>query len=262
MPVQIWATWFPRNGQPQTFIEGFSADNLRLSARSQSPFHLQIGDNVINEDSCRGAIQVDGHEVSWDLTYRSTFHVTLSSKGWIGFSRTPHSDAVFSGKITFDGRSFEGSPVGFGLQGHNCGYRHRKFWTWTHAYFDRGSDAPSTFEALTYEMPLGLVFRKAVLWHRGVQYDFSSWNGEVKESQEDLRWTFVCAARNGSRVHAEISGAGAHTHHLHYLKTDCSGTFKVANNSLANAVIRLDLPGGAVETLNTSSGAVLEAAGL
>jgi hypothetical protein len=261
-PVQIWATWFPRDGQPKTFIEGFSADNLRLSARSQSPFHLQIGGNAINEASCRGAIQVDGHEISWDLTYRSTFHVTLSSKGWIGFSRTPHSDAVFSGKITFDGRSFAGSPLGFGLQGHNCGYRHRKFWTWTHAYFDPTSDAPSTFEALTYEMPLGLVFRKAVLWYHGVQHDFSSLNGEAKESQEDLRWTFVCAARNGSRVHAEISGAGAHTHHLPYLKTDCSGTFEVANNSLARAVIRLDLPGGAVDTLSTSGGAVLEAAGL
>src|SRR5690349_7535956 len=84
MPVQIWATWFPRDGQPKTFIEGFPADNLRLSARSQSPFHLQIGDNATNEASCRGAIQVDGHEISWNLTYRSTFHITLSSKGWIG----------------------------------------------------------------------------------------------------------------------------------------------------------------------------------
>lgn len=262
MPVQIWATWFPREGVPRTFIQGFPADSLRLSGRSQSPFHFQIADNEINEQSCRGAIQVDGHSISWDLTYRSSFHVTLSTKGWIGFSRTPQSDAVFSGKIMFDGCTIEGSPLGFGLQGHNCGYRHRKFWTWTHAYFDRGSELPSTFEALQYEMPLGLVFRKGVLWHCGFQYNFTGMKGAVTKSPEEMRWTFVCAARNGSRVHAEISSAGVHTHRLPYLQTDCSGTFEVANNSLASAVIRLDLPGRAVETLSTSSGAVLEVAGV
>jgi len=138
------------------------------------------------------------------------FHVTLSTKGWIGFSRTPHSDAVFSGKITFDDRTFEGSPLGFGLQGHNCGYRHRKFWTWTHAYFDRGSEAPTTLEALQYEMPLGLAFRKAVLWHRGVQRTFSHLTGEVQKSPEGLQWQFVCggpgtfAIRRRSRVSAGV----------------------------------------------------------
>src|ERR1019366_4240992 len=44
------------------------------------------------------------------------FRVTLSHKGWIGFSRTPHSDALFSGHITLDGRSFQGEPLGFGVQ--------------------------------------------------------------------------------------------------------------------------------------------------
>jgi hypothetical protein len=102
MPVQIWATWFPHNDKPRTFIQGFPADNVELSARSQSPFYLRIGDNRIDENSCRGGLHVDGHSISWDLAYRSSFRVTLSSKGWIGFSRTPHSDATFSGKITFD----------------------------------------------------------------------------------------------------------------------------------------------------------------
>ena len=51
---------------------------------------------------------MDGHAISWNLRYRSTFRVTLSNKGWIGFSRTPHSDALFSGQITLDGRSFAG----------------------------------------------------------------------------------------------------------------------------------------------------------
>jgi hypothetical protein len=207
-------------------------------------------------------MQVDGHTISWDLNYRSTFHVTLSTKGWIGFSRTPHSDAVFSGKITFDDRTFEGSPLGFGLQGHNCGYRHRKFWAWTHAYFDRGSEAPTTLEALQYEMPLGLVFRKAVLWHRGVQRTFSRLKGEVQKSPEGLRWQFVCAARDGSRLDTRIFGAAPATHILSYVKTDFSGTFDVANNSLASAVIHLQIPSLPLEILETGSGAVLETAGL
>jgi len=97
LPVQVWATWFPAGGQPRTFIRGFSLDHLDLSPRGQSPFHLRVGDNEIGEDFCRGALDVDGHTISWDLGYASSFRVTLSAKGWIGFSRTPHSDARFPG---------------------------------------------------------------------------------------------------------------------------------------------------------------------
>jgi hypothetical protein len=137
MPVQVWATWFPREGKPQSFLQGFPWDGLHLSAKGQSAFHFKVANNGIGEDSCRGALQVEGHSISWDLRYRSTFRIALSAKGWIGFSRTPHSDAAFSGRVTLDDRNFEGSPLGFGVQGHNCGYRHRDFWTWTHAYFLR-----------------------------------------------------------------------------------------------------------------------------
>lgn len=48
---------------------------------------------------------------------------------------------------------------------------------------------------------------------------------------------------------------------LPYMKTDCGGTFEVANNSLARAVVRLGRQGGPVETLETSTGAVLEMVG-
>ena len=155
------------------FHSGISVEqDLELSAR-RNPFRVyRIGNNEIQENSARGALEVQGHSISWDLRFHSTFRVTLSSKGWIGFSRTPHSDAVFSGQVTLDGRRFEGDPLGFGVQGHNCGYRHRKFWRWAHAYFLRPDGAPTTFEVLVYEMPFGLVFRKAVLWHNGEQRVF------------------------------------------------------------------------------------------
>jgi len=260
MPVQVWATRFPPDGRPKTFIQGYPLDGLRLSAKGRNPFHFVIADNAIDEDSCRGQLKVDGHDISWELRYRSTFRVTLSDKGWIGFSRTPHSDASFSGHIILDGRKFEGEPLGFGLQGHNCGYRHRNFWTWAHACFPRPGTSPSTFEAVTYDMPLGLVFRKAVLWHEGKPYIFRKLR-EIREDRKSLQWNFGCIARDGSQLEVTIDGRGPGIHHLPYLKTDCSGSFEVANNSMASAVLRFERQGQPAERLETVGGAVLEMGG-
>jgi len=259
-PVQVWATWFPADGNPQTFIQGFSSSELKLSGKGQSPFHFRAGDNAIDEDSCCGNLSVDGHAITWNLRYRSTFHVTLSSKGWIGFSRTPHSDAVFSGEITLDGRAFTGEPLGFGIQGHNCGYRHRNHWTWTHAYFSRPRKPATTFEALTYEMPFGLVFRKAVLWHDQQQHEFRAIREECNDRQKML-WDFSASARNGWSVRAAIDGGGRSVHGLPYEKTDCSGTFIVTNNSLASASLVIIDNNEVEERLETSNGAVLEMVG-
>jgi hypothetical protein len=257
MPLQLWATWFPRDGKPESFIQGFPLAGLELSARGRNPFHFQIANNEIRENSCQGALEVRGHSISWDLRFHSTFRVTLSSKGWIGFSRTPHSDALFSGHITLDGRRFQGDPLGFGVQGHNCGYRHRKFWRWAHAYFLRPNGVPSTFEVLVYEMPFGLVFRKAVLWHNAEPRVFSDLR-EIRRDQENLRWDFRCLMRDGFELEVVLDGAGASMHRLPYLKTDCRGSLEVANNSLARATLLLKPRGGLVEKLETTTGAVLE----
>jgi hypothetical protein len=260
MPVQVWATWFPPDQKAQTFIQRFSLPGLELSARGESPFHFRVEDNAINENSCRGALQVEGHTISWELRYQSTFRVTLSDKGWIGFSRTPHSDALFSGQITLDGRRFEGDPLGFGVQGHNCGYRHRNFWSWAHAHFVRPGERATTFEALVYDMPLGLLFRKGVLWHDGKQHVFRNLR-EEKRDRENMQWEFRCSRRDGSEVEVAFDGRGASLHRLPYIKTNCAGSFEVANNSLARATVRLRQRNGAEEKLETTMGAVLEMVG-
>ena len=260
MPVQVWATWFPRDGKPQSFIQGFPLEGLDLSARGQNPFHLRMGNSGIGESSCRGALEVGGHTISWDLRYSSAFGVTLSNKGWIGFSRTPHSDALFSGEIVLNGRSFEGDPLGFGVQGHNCGYRHRNFWTWTHAHFPRSDTRPSTLEALVYEMPFGSVFRKVVLWHDGKEREFRNLQ-EIRRDPDEFGWNFRCSTKDGFQLEGAIDGAGPSIHRLPYLKTDCRGSFEVTNNSLAKAVLRLERRGEPVEILETSTGAVLEMVG-
>ena len=58
-----------------------------------------------------------------------------------------------------------------------------------------------------------------------------------------------------------MDGAGPSIHRLPYVKTDCAGSFEIANNSLAKAVVRLERRGALIETLETNAGAVLEMVG-
>jgi hypothetical protein len=255
---QVWATWFPRDAAPQTFIMEMPLEQLNLSARGQVPFHCRAAENGMEEGRCWGNLHADGHHISWNLRIHSHFGATLSDKGWIGFSRSPHSDAAFSGEIVFDGKKFSGEPLGFGVQGHNCGYRHRSYWRWMHAYFPQSNGGGSTLEALVYDLPLGLVFRNAVLWHRGKQFRVR----KIKESaifrsRAHLRWNFAGQLDDGSILKASIEGVAPGIHELPYTKTDGSGTFPVTNASLARAFVKL----GTHDTLETGTGAVLEMGG-
>lgn len=261
-PVQVWATWFPRDGRPQGFIQGFSQAGLSLSPRRASPFSLEVEGNRIGEDSCAGRLELEGHRITWNLRYRSTLGVTLSNVGWIGFSRTPHSDAIFSGEISFDDRRFEGELLGHGVQGHNCGFRHRHLWNWTHCAAPSPSGGGvSSFEALEYELPLGLRFRKALLWHKGKLHTFRKLKTRRRD-RESLQWVFT-AWNPGDDLSlvAELDGSGPLLHRVPYLKTDCSSTFEVANNSLARATLRLSRAGRLVETIHTDRGAAVEMVG-
>ncbi|HYL96789.1 MAG TPA: hypothetical protein VET69_13375, partial [Terriglobales bacterium] len=120
---QVWATWFPKIGAPQSFIVDVPVKELHLSGPGHVPFHCRVAESGIEEGRCWGNVRSEGHHISWNLRIHSHFGVKLSDKGWIGFSRSPHSDATFSGEITFDGQKFSSEPLGFGVQGHNCGYR-------------------------------------------------------------------------------------------------------------------------------------------
>jgi len=255
--LQVWATWFPRGGAPQFFIVEIPAEQLDLSARGQVPFHCSGAESGIEEGRCWGNIRPDGHNISWDLRIQSKFGATLSDKGWIGFSRAPHSDAVFSGEIIFDGKKVNGEPLGFGVQGHNCGYRHRSYWRWMHAYFLK-PDGGSTLEALVYDLPLGLVFRSAILWHRGKSSAIRTIKElEIERSNKHLRWRFAGKLPDGSSVEASVDGAAPGIHELPYTRTNGSGTFPVSNASLTHAIVKL----GRTETLETETGAVLEMGG-
>jgi hypothetical protein len=275
-PGQLWATWFPREGKPESFIQGFPRDAVAWSAQ---PFRVRIGGSEIGEDFCRGEVEAQGRRIAWNLRYCSTAGFSMTEVGWIGFSRSPHSDAVFSGKVTLDGRVFRGEPLGRGLQGHNSGFRHRKFWNWTHAIFvpsrfwtpvesglqkpEPGETGASTFEALEYAIPFGR-FRRALLWHRGQLTAFRKLETirRRREAGAAVEWQFRCSgAQDGSRLEAFLTGPAVSAHRLPYLKTDCSGTFEVMNHSLATATLQVTRAGEPPEQLRTEGGAVLELAG-
>lgn len=256
-PAQVWATWFPQDGKPETFIQEFALDQLRV-APDLSPFVIEIGPNRLDDDTCRGSIEARGQQISWSLRYHSKFRFTLSNKGWIGFSRTPHSDGIFNGEIRCGKQLFQGEPLGMGVQGHNCGFRHRKFWTWMHACFPHPDGTISTLEALTYEMPLGLRFHKAVLWHQNQPHQLRGVQESLRDRQ-NMRWTFRAASRD-CQVAAEIEGCPNSMHRLPYVKTDCSGTFEVSNDSRAHAKVNLKIE-NREEELTTADGAVLEMTG-
>jgi hypothetical protein len=255
-PAQVWATWFPHEGEPRSFIQGFPIKWLQLSERRALPFYCRITKNGMEEGTCWGNLRVEDHEISWKLRWKSDFGVTLSDKGWIGFSRSPHSDATFSGEIALDGRKFAGEPLGFGVQGHNCGYRHRTFWRWMHAYFPNPDGTASTVEALVYDLPLGMTFRKAVVWHAGKPTVLCKMTEreQVHEANR-LKWSFA-GLLEGTPVTVTVEGTAPGIHRLPYMKTDESGTLPVANASAARAILEVGH-----EREETTRGAVVEFGG-
>jgi hypothetical protein len=256
----VWATWFPKDGSLLHFFRGFPKDDLSLSGHDSDSFHFDIAENRIGEDSCAGQIESNGHRIKWDLSYASTFGDSITEVGWIGFSRTPHSDAIFSGQIELDGQVFTGHPLGYGLQGHNCGFRHRKLWTWTHCIALDPAGGMTTFEALEYELGLGFMFRKAVLWHEGVQTVFKKLSQNERD-RATMRWSFKCVRSDGTELTVAVDGGGPSVVRLPYTRTDCSGSFEVSNNSLARANLRLSRDGRSDEVIDCDGGAVLEMVG-
>ena len=116
----------------------------------------------------------------------------------------------------------------------------------------------STLEALTYEMPLGFRFRKAVLWHRGRSYLLRKMSEPLRD-REAMKWNFQASSRD-CQIQAEIDASGTSIHRLPYVKTDCSGTFEVSNNSRARAKVSVRL-GNSGEEFTMADGAVLEMTG-
>jgi hypothetical protein len=83
----------------------------------------------------------------------------------------------------------------------------------------------------------------------------------MEMNRDDMQWRFRCASRNGMELEAALDGRGPSVHRLPYVKTDCSGSFEVRNNSLASASLLVKMRGQPDARLDTKTGAVLEIVG-
>jgi hypothetical protein len=126
-----------------------------------------------------------------------------------------------------------------------------------HAYFPQ-PDGGSTLEALVYDLPFGLAFRNAILWHHGKPTRVQKIKElKITRSSGHLHWNFSGQLDDGVPIEASIEGVAPGVHELPYTKTDGLGTFPVSNASLARAIVKL----GQGEALETGTGAVLEMGG-
>lgn len=128
-----------------------------------------------------------------------------------------------------------------------------------HIHFPCPGGSSTTVEALVYEMPLGLTFQKAVIWHEGREHVFRHLQN-LQQDPNQLAWSFFCLNPKVCAVKVEVQARKGFIHHLPYFNTDCSGEFEVANDSLATARMTWYRPGSAPKELSTDTGAAIEMA--
>ncbi len=161
--------WFARgdHGRPERTF-GF---NRRFPIESliprRDPFELRIGDAVLTNQSLRGALAGDGHDVTWDLRFvpASCTHYHLPDFAYLRRGTlvdtvvfSPNLSIALTGTITVDGETYDlrGSPGG---QTHLYGRKHAYAWAWAHCNaFDSGEGhEAAVMEALTVQLRRGPV---------------------------------------------------------------------------------------------------------
>ncbi len=154
--AQIWFSYFNYLDPTRNFAlkRRFPIASLESAA---SPFKVTIANNILTGRSAVGAISGDGHEVTWDLSFRSeadvfNFLPEFFYKKELAdtLAVCPRIDAKFFGNISIDGERllFNGDP---GCQTHLWGESHADRWAWAHCNSFRES-GEAYFEALAVQV--------------------------------------------------------------------------------------------------------------
>jgi hypothetical protein len=107
-----------------------------------------------------------------------------------------------------------------------------------------------------YDLPLGMTFRKAVVWHAGKATVLRKMTEREQVQQANhLKWSFA-GLLEGAPVSVTVEDAAPGIHRLPYMKTDESGAFPVANASSAGAILQVG-----DQREETARGAVVEFGG-
>ncbi len=164
-------------GEPRSFIQWFPLDRLSLQKTKS------------RRDVAGGNLLVHEHSISWNLRLSSQFGFVLSNKAWIGFSkflRTPMRP--FPVSFSSMGRFSVESRLRLACKSTTVDTV-TELRRWTRAYFLGTNGGPSTLEALVYELPLGMTFRKVVLWHPGKKIQLRKMNEpEIWCENACLKW--------------------------------------------------------------------------
>lgn len=159
--AQLWFARFSGPDPRRTFAfnRKVGADQLESTP---DPFRVRIGEAELKHDGMRGALDGDGHQVSWDLrwTPSETVHLHLPPSVYRGTWAdtqvlSPNLNVAAHGHITVDGERYElaGAPLG---QTHLWGKKHAYSWAWAHCNAFEG-DPGATLEALTIRLRRGPI---------------------------------------------------------------------------------------------------------
>ena len=259
MPVQVWATWFPRMENRKASFKDFrwkvwtSVPEGKIHSTSKS--------------ATTGSARTHAGE-RWRLTG------TRSPGTCIIVPHFASRSATRAGSDSRERRIPTRSSLG---RSHWMAGPLREI-LWDSEYKDITVDTgiATSGPGLTDIFPV-LTDRRA-RWKRWCTKCHSGWSFarrcsgmtgsstnfgicRIHRDPDKFAWNFRCSTKDGCQLEAAIDGTGPSLHRLPYVKTDCTGSFEVANNSLAGAVLRLERTASAAKTLETGIGAVLEMVG-
>lgn len=130
--AQVWFMRTDRSQKPRNIALRQTFPIGQLMA-SEEPFFVDIAQNRLRDDGCRGAIADNGTEVSWDLSFDSMLPPIAPTPEWGARLATcflePHPLLRLSGTISEGSRdtTIEGW---LGEQAHVFGKRHSQRWHW------------------------------------------------------------------------------------------------------------------------------------
>ena len=105
---------------------------------TESPFSLAIGESILRHDHARGALDGDGHAITWDLRWQPADHALRQLPdpmygGAAGRGETtvlsPNPRVPMSGSVVVDGERLDFNDAVMG-QTHLWGTKHAYSWTW------------------------------------------------------------------------------------------------------------------------------------
>ncbi len=153
--AQLWFAHFDGRAPSKNFAINKKFPISEMTAES-APFSVSVGDARLQHAGAIGALEGNGHRVSWDLAWLpsdATHHQLpkpLYLRGGLADTTllTPNVDIALRGRIEVDDRKLDldGDPGG---QTHLWGRKHAHEWAWGHcnAFEGRRGATLETFTA-------------------------------------------------------------------------------------------------------------------